>query len=131
MSVSTVVGISLLYGLGALISRGANMQKHRFKTNPQAIIWGKHAQALGGKLMISGWWGIGRKINYAGDIAVYLAISLTTGFHSIVPYLLPMFLFVLLAQRAERDERRCRDKYGELWSAYCARVPFRMVPFVY
>jgi delta14-sterol reductase len=131
MSVATVVGISVLYGLGAVISRGANLQKHRFKEDPNAIIWGKRAQALGGQLLISGWWSIGRKINYAGELAVYLAISLTTGLHSVVPYLLPMGLFVVLAQRAARDERRCRDKYGELWSAYCARVPFRMVPFMY
>lgn len=131
MSAPAAAGISLLYVLGTFVARGSNVEKHRFKKDPSTMIWGTPAQAIGGKLLISGWWGIGRKINYAGEIAVYLAISLTTGFHSIVPYLLPLFLFVVLAQRAERDERRCRGKYGALWDAYCARVPFRMVPFVY
>ncbi|TDI96825.1 MAG: hypothetical protein E2O73_12405 [Deltaproteobacteria bacterium] len=38
---------------------------------------------------------------------------------------------VLLVQRAARDDRRCRRKYGELWKVYCAKVPFRMLPLIY
>jgi delta14-sterol reductase len=125
------IGLTLLYLFGLVLLRGANAQKHRFKANPQARIWGKPAQTLGGKLLISGWWGIGRKLNYTGEICVYLAIALTTGFGSLVPYVLPFWLASLLAQRAARDDRRCRQKYGALWDAYCAKARFRMVPLLY
>jgi delta14-sterol reductase len=126
-----VIGLGLLYLFGLVLLRGANLQKHRFKTNPQAHIWGKPARTLAGKLLISGWWGIGRKLNYTGEICVYLAIALSTGFGSPVPYLLPLWLAALLVQRASRDDRRCRLKYGALWDDYCAKARFRMVPFLY
>jgi len=127
----TVIGICLLYLFGLWLFRGSNIQKHRFKKNPNAKIWGQPAQSLQGKLLISGWWGIGRKLNYTGEICVYLAISLTTGFNSIIPYLLPLWLSLLLIHRSWRDEQRCSAKYGDLWESYCAKARFRMVPFLY
>jgi delta14-sterol reductase len=132
-SLSTIVAISLLYLVGLTIFRDANAQKHRFKKNPEAKIWGQPAQALEGKLLISGWWGIGCKLNYTGEICVYFALALTAGFDSIIPYLLPLWLCVLLPHRAWRDEQRCQTKYGNdnLWNSYCARVRFRMLPFMY
>ena len=130
-SVAGVIAISLLYLVGLTIFRGANAQKHRFKKNPQARIWGQPAQTLAGKLLVSGWWGIGRKLNYTGEICVYFALALTSGFDSITPYLLPLWLCVLLSHRAWRDEQRCQAKYGNLWEIYCAKVRFRILPFVY
>ena len=62
----------------------------------------------------SGWWRIGRKINYTGEIMVYSSFALCTGFDSLIPYLLPLWLCVLLPHRAWRDEQRCAAKYGEL-----------------
>jgi hypothetical protein len=44
---------------------------------------------------------------------------------------LPLTLIVLLTQRAGRDDRRCRAKYGALWERYCAHARFRVFPFVY
>lgn len=129
--VAGVIAISLLYLVGLTIFRGANAQKHRFKKNFQARIWGQPAQTLEGKLLVSGWWGIGRKLNYTGEICVYFALALTTGFNSIIPYLLPLWLCVLLSHRAWRDEQRCQAKYGNLWKIYCTKVRFRMLPFVY
>lgn len=126
-----VAGTSLLYLFGLWVFRGSNAQKHQFKKDPKAIIWGKPVRTIGGKLLVSGWWGIGRKLNYTGEICVYFAFALTAGFDSIVPYLLPLWLCVLLPHRAWRDEQRCRTKYGELWDAYCEKARFRMVPFVY
>jgi Delta14-sterol reductase len=128
---SAVVGVSLLYLFGLWLFRGANLQKHRFKQDPNTNIWGHPAQTIGGKLLISGWWGIGRKLNYTGEICLYLAIALTTGFDSFVPYLLPLWLCLLLIHRARRDEHRCRSKYGDLWTDYCTKARFRMMPFVY
>jgi delta14-sterol reductase len=126
-----LAGLFGLFGLGLWIFRGANAQKDRFKRDPEAKIWGRPAQTLGGRLLVSGWWGIGRKINYTGEIMLYGAIALCTGFQSVVPYLLPLWLCVLLSHRAWRDEKRCRAKYGALWDEYCARARFRMIPFIY
>jgi delta14-sterol reductase len=131
ISWNAVAAISLLYLFGLWLFRGANLQKHRFKQNPNANIWGQPARTVGGKLLISGWWGIGRKLNYTGEICLYLAIALTTGFHSFIPYLLPLWLCLLLIHRARRDEHRCRSKYGDLWTTYCTKARFRMMPFVY
>ncbi|MGH8473801.1 MAG: hypothetical protein ACREVJ_15400 [Gammaproteobacteria bacterium] len=36
-----------------------------------------------------------------------------------------------MIHRARRDERRCRAKYGDLWTRYTRRVPFRLLPLVY
>jgi delta14-sterol reductase len=62
---------------------------------------------------------------------VYTSFALCTGLQSFVPYLLPAWLCVLLPHRAWRDEKRCRQKYGELWQEYSRRAKFRMVPFLY
>ncbi|NEO42094.1 MAG: hypothetical protein F6J90_39555 [Moorea sp. SIOASIH] len=131
LPIAIVIGICLLYCFSLWLFRGANLQKHRFKKDPNAEIWGKPAQSLQGKLLISGWWGVGRKLNYTGEIGVYLAIALTTGTQSIVPYLLPLWLCSLLIHRSWRDEQRCRAKYGKLWETYCDRAQFRMIPFLY
>ena len=120
-----------LFGLGLWIFRGSNAQKNRFKADRNTKIWGKPAELLGDRLLISGWWGIGRKINYTGEIMVYSSFALTTGFSSIIPYLLPLWLCCLLPHRAWRDEQRCRKKYGQLWDEYCKIAKFRMIPFIY
>lgn len=127
----TIVSITLLYLFGLWLFREANLQKYRFKKDRKAKIWGKPTQTLEGKLLISGWWGIGRKLNYTGEICVYLAIALTTGFHSIIPYVLPLWLCFLLIHRSWRDEKRCRAKYGDLWNDYRAKAWFCMIPFIY
>jgi delta14-sterol reductase len=131
LSTAAAVALCGLYLVGFVLFRGANEQKHQFKTNPQAAIWGKPAQAMGGKLLVSGFWGVGRKLNYTGELCMYYAWTLTCGFGSLVPYLLPLWLTVLLCHRAWRDEKRCREKYGELWADYCRRARFRMIPFLY
>ena len=125
------IGLTLTYVLGFWLFRGANNQKHRVKLDPAARIWGRPAELLGGRLLISGFWGIGRKLNYTGELIIYLSFTLLCGFSSPVPYLLPAWLAGLLVHRAWRDDYRCRAKYGELWETYCRQVKFRMVPFIY
>ena len=121
----------LLFAFGFWIFRGANQQKHRFKRDPHAVIWGQPARSLDGRLLVSGFWGIGRHLNYTGEICIYLAFTLTTGFASWAPYLFPAWLGGLLWHRSRRDEHRCRAKYGELWERYTQRVRYSMLPFVY
>ncbi len=126
-----VAALPVLFAVGFWLFRGSNEQKHRYKENPQATIWGKPAEAIGGKLLVSGFWGIGRKLNYTGELMVYTSWTLTTGFQSFIPYILPLWLACLFPHRAWRDEQRCSAKYGDLWKQYCARAKFRMIPFIY
>ena len=123
--------VVVLFAFGFWLFRGANEQKHQFKQNPDVSIWGKPAKTVGGKLLASGFWGVGRKLNYTGELCMYYAWTLLCGFGSAIPYLVPFWLTVFLFHRAWRDERRCRGKYGELWLEYCRRARFRIVPFVY
>ncbi len=126
-----IVSLCLLFITGFWLFRGANEQKHRFKRDPETTIWGRPAESLDGRLLVSGFWGIGRHLNYTGEICVYLAFTLTTGFVSGIPYLLPLWLVCLLSHRSLRDERRCSSKYGALWASYKERVPHSMLPFIY
>ena len=131
MPIWQVLAIVALHVVGLWIFRESNAQKNRFKKDPSAKIWGKPAETLGGRLLISGWWRIGRKINYTGEIMVYSSYALCTGFISIFPFLLPMWLCGLLSHRAWRDEQRCASKYGALWVEYTKIAKFKMVPFLY
>ena len=123
--------LTVLYGFGFWVFRGANGQKHRFKQNPAAPVWGRSPQVVGGRLLASGFWGIGRKLNYTGEFLMYLSWTAMAGFQSAVPYLVPAWLLLLLMQRAARDDRRCREKYGRLWDEYCRTARFRMFPYIY
>ena len=125
------IALVLLYVFGFWLFRGANEQKHRFKQDERVKIWGRPAETLDGRLLISGFWGIGRHLNYTGEICVYLAFVLTVGFESWIPYLLLAWLVGLLWHRSWRDERRCRAKYGALWDRYVERARFSMIPFVH
>lgn len=131
LSPLAAAGLVTLFCFGFWLFRGANEQKHRFRTDAGAKIWGRPAQSLDGRLLISGFWGLGRHLNYTGEILVYIAFTLTTGFSSWVPYLLPTWLAGLLFHRARRDDRHCRAKYGDLWERYRQHSRFSMVPFVY
>ncbi len=125
------VALTALFCFGYWVFRGTNEQKSRFKANPTRLIWGKAPETVGGRLLVSGFWGIGRKLNYSGEILVYVAFAGTAGLSAPWPWLLPAWLFTLLLHRAHRDDQRCRKKYGALWEQYCARARFRMIPFVY
>lgn len=124
-------GLPIVFALGLWIFRGSNQQKDEFKRDPKVTIWGKPAETIGGKILVSGFWGIGRKLNYTGEIMVYWSFTLLAGDASFWPYVLPSWLICLLVHRAWRDDKRCREKYGELWEAYCKRATFKMIPFVY
>ena len=103
----------------------------RFKADAESSIWGRPAETLDGRLLVSGFWGVGRHLNYSGEICVYFAFALTTAFASWIPFALPVWLTALLWHRARRDDRRCRTKYGELWERYTQRVPYALIPRVY
>jgi Delta14-sterol reductase len=125
------VALSAVFLFALWVFREANWQKERYKRDNSRLIWGKPAVVLGGRLLASGFWGIGRKINYTGELGVYLCFALCAGTSSPYPFLLPLSLTILLGQRASRDDKKCREKYGELWAEYCKRARFKIIPFVY
>lgn len=126
-----LVGLVVLYLAGFWLFRGANEQKHAFRRNPKTTIWGRRPRVVGDRLLASGFWGVGRKLNYTGELMMYCSWTLLCGFASWVPYLVPMALATLFIHRAFRDDRRCRAKYGAVWDEYCKIARFRMIPFLY
>ena len=127
--------IVLLNVAGYVIFRGANLQKHRFRRNPDRPIWGRPAKfiatAQGSLLLASGWWGLSRHMNYFGDLLMGLAWCLPCLFESPLPYFYIFYSTILLVHRERRDHDMCAMRYGKDWEAYCAMVPYRIVPGVY
>ena len=121
-----------------MVSISTDLQKHACKL-------GKTSFALGlvpmetlpgsrGRLLVSGFWGISRHINYAGEILQAFAIALPTllACGSLLPLAYPAYYIALFIPRAIDDDKQCRVKYGpELWAAYVARVPFYILPGVW
>ena len=132
-----VVGLPVLFFAGYAISRGANAQKHAFRQDPAAPLrwWGGPPRYLatrrGPPLLASGFWGVGRHLNYLGDLMMGLAWCLPCGFGRLVPYFYVVYLAILLVHRERRDHARCAAKYGQDWEAYCAKVRWRIVPGLY
>jgi delta14-sterol reductase len=126
----------LLFFAGWTLSRGANLQKFRFKQDPRAKAFGflePRALSGGGKhVLTGGFWGLSRHINYLGEILMASALALVLGYPSSPgPWLYPLYYVLLLVPRQVADDRRCAERYGALWDEYCRRVPYRIVPYVY
>ena len=128
-------GLVILNLLGYGIFRGANWQKHLFRKDPDAPVWGKKPETirtqLGSLLLISGWWGIARHINYLGDLMMALAWCLPCLFEHPLPYFYFIYFLILLLHRERRDHAYCLSKYGADWENYCRQVRWRIVPYVY
>lgn len=120
---------------GYYIFRSSNLQKHRFRTQPGALIWGKEPTFIetkrGTRLLTSGWWGMARHTNYLGDLMMALAWCLPAGFSHVTPYFYFIYFAPLLIDRERRDHRVCKEKYGADWDEYCRRVRYRILPGVY
>jgi len=125
----------VIFFIGWILSRGANLQKFFFKKNPgDKFLWISPETISDGKkvLLVNGFWGLSRHINYLGEILMASGIILCTGYPaSIWPWLYPLYYILLLFTRERDDNRRCRKKYGELWNNYEKRVPWRIIPYIY
>jgi protein-S-isoprenylcysteine O-methyltransferase Ste14 len=135
IGISATIALVLLDLAGYAIFRSANLQKHRFRENPETPVWGRRPEVIGTthgtRLLASGWWGLARHVNYLGDLLMGLAWCLPTGFGHPLPYIYVAFLAVLLVHRERRDHAVCLAKYGQDWAAYCQRVPWRIIPGIY
>lgn len=131
----SALGIVLLNIVGYAVFRGANLQKHKFRKDPSSPIWGKPADyiktARGSLLLVSGWWGMARHMNYFGDLLMGLAWCLPCLFASPLPYFYIIYFTILLVHRERRDHDMCAVRYGQDWEAYCTRVPYRLIPGIY
>ncbi len=125
----------LLFFAGWVLSRGANLQKYYFKKDPGRSFLGIVPETItdGNKtLLVNGFWGISRHINYSGEVLMATGIILCTGYYNLIwPWLYPLYYVALLATRQIDDNRRCELKYGELWKTYVKKVPYRIIPFIY
>ena len=77
-----IAGVLAVQGLGYYIFRSSNNEKNRFRNNPKdpKIAHLKYMDTKsGGKLLISGWWGTARHINYLGDWIGSWSYCLPTG----------------------------------------------------
>ena len=135
LSLAATVGIIALNMAGYAVFRASNIQKHRFRRNPDTPVWGHAPEyirtASGALLLTSGWWGIARHLNYLGDLTMALAWCLPTRTGHPLPYFYFVYMAILLVHRERRDHAVCLEKYGADWDAYCRRVRWRILPGVY
>ena len=132
-------GLTILFGAlflcGWVLTRGSNMQKFLFKTEPgRKFLWiipealsdGDH------RLLVNGFWGASRHINYLGEIIQAIAIALATGYFGIwIVWLYPLYYVALFLSRQAEDDKVCRAKYGALWDEYRTKVKYKIVPRLY
>ncbi|MEP6482751.1 MAG: hypothetical protein ABJA94_12175 [Rhodoglobus sp.] len=120
---------------GWVLTRGANMQKFFFKTAPGRTFLWLAPEAISDRehsLLVNGFWGASRHINYLGEIIQSVAIALSAGYFGVWEvWLYPLYYVALLLSRQADDDTVCRAKYGPLWDEYTARVRYRIVPGVY
>ncbi|KAJ1432282.1 ergosterol biosynthesis ERG4/ERG24 [Ochromonadaceae sp. CCMP2298] len=81
-----------------------------------------------GNLLVGGWYGFVRKLQYTGDILMALSWGLATGFGSSLPYFYLLFFTCMIVHRQTRDEVRCSAKYGVYWKKYTDLVPNVFLP---
>lgn len=133
LSAGWLLGCAALFFVGWSLARGANLQKFWFKLDPRRPAFGLLVpEALDNRVLVNGFWGLSRHINYLGEIVMAVALTLALG-HPEAPgvWLYPLYYVALLVPRQIDDDRRCAAKYGPLWREYQRRVPWRIIPYVY
>ncbi len=132
---SLLVIYALIFFSGWCLSRGANLQKYFFKKDASKVFLGIKPETItDGKrtLLVNGFWGLSRHINYLGEILMATGIILCVGHPlMIAPWLYPIYYVVLLFPRQIDDDKRCAQKYGALWKVYLKKVPYKIIPYVY
>ena len=134
----------MLFGLfSILMNYWVDYQKQIFiEKNGDVSIWGAKAKYIEtiytvdneekhGKLLISGFWGVCRHINYLFELMLSIAWCLPAIKVSIIPFLYPIFMLILLVHRTFRDEEKCSAKYKQYWEQYCKIVKYRFIPYIY
>jgi len=150
-SFSVACGIFIISMLGVVLNYLADRERDVFRaTNGTSLVWRKNPNYIKatftivdrktGKrtektslLLASGFWGLARHFQYFFELAAawswcFLANPSQNG---ILPLFYAAFLTFLLVDRAERDSKKCRLKYGKYYDEYCQLVPYKIVPGIY
>ena len=69
-----------------------------------------------------------RHFHYVPEIMASVFWCVPALFSHPVAYFYPVYLTLLLLDRAWRDDARCGDKYKNSWKEYCALVPYKIIP---
>ena len=127
--------IGALFLGGWVLTRGANMQKFRFKTAPDRTFLGLTPVALSDDkhaLLVNGFWGVSRHVNYLGEILQAVAIAAAPGYFGLwMVWLYPLYYVALFVSRERDDAKICEAKYGALWAKYTVKVKYRIIPGIY
>lgn len=115
----------------SFVARGANNQKWNFKTNPNKKFLGIEQRTVRGRVLVSGWWGLARHVNYLGDTLMSVGLALCADYTNPIAWLYTIYYVILFTTRERDDDWRCEKKYGAEWEEYRKRVPYRMIPWVY
>jgi delta14-sterol reductase len=126
---------ALIFFCGWSLSRGANLQKFFFKISPEKKFLGIKPEIITDgthSLLVNGFWGKSRHINYLGEILMAAGIALSAGYPAVWwVWLYPLYYVGLLFSRQADDNTICKAKYGELWNSYTKKVKYRIIPFIY
>lgn len=141
---AVAVGMVALGVLSIWINYDADAQRQRVRaTDGKTTVWGKPPELITARytpadgvqrqnlLLASGWWGVARHFHYVPELMLAAAWTIPAGFTHFIPWFYWVFLFILLMDRARRDEGRCAAKYGEDWKLYTDRVRWRVLPGVW
>lgn len=138
LSLEICILIVLLYLFGWILTRGANMQKFYFRKYPtkDTFLFGIINQKTipGTRILVSGYWGLSRHINYLGEIIQAFALALpgvlvgTSISYRLLPLLYPIYYILLFVPRQIDDDEVCKTKYGKAWDEYTKKVPYRICP---
>jgi 7-dehydrocholesterol reductase len=142
-----LLGSTAIFVAGAgsiLLNYLADRQRQQVRAkNGACLIWGSKPsliqatyQTQDGEtkqtlLLTSGWWGLSRHFHYIPELMGAFFWSVPALFGNFLPYFYFVFLTVLLVDRAFRHDKRCHAKYGKQWEAYCEKVPYKIIPYVY
>eukprot|EP00850_Spirogloea_muscicola_P006289 SM000029S10584 [mRNA] locus=s29:864885:868277:- [translate_table: standard] len=138
---------AIVFLLGVLmiwVNYDSDQQRTHFRaTHGKCTIWGSKPSKIEATyvtesgetktslLLTSGWWGLSRHFHYLPEILAAFFWTLPCLFNHILPYFYVVYLTILLVDRAVRDDKRCRSKYGKYWLMYCKRVPYKIIPGLY
>ncbi|XP_069702526.1 delta(14)-sterol reductase TM7SF2 isoform X2 [Periplaneta americana] len=129
-----LAAIVVIHTIGYVIYRGSNLQKNEFRKNPLNPALA-HLETIptqrGRKILVSGWWGWVRHPNYLGDIIMHWTWASCCGIAHPLPYIVPLFVTLLLLHRAKRDDARCKQRYNAAWERYSNRVQYHVIPRVF
>lgn len=117
LSALAIAGLILLKGVSYAAFRGSNSQKDAFRRDPTApgvANMRSMPTERGTRLLISGWWGLSRHPNYAGDWLMAWAWCLPAGTSSgIIPYFYVIYFGVLLGKLGVTVGYVCMGSYVE------------------